>query len=32
MLLIDENYQVCKMPFPDGEQGFRDAMNEYLTS
>lgn len=32
MLLVDENYQVSKIPFPGGEQEFRDAMNEYLTS
>ena len=32
MLLVDENYQVSKIPFPSDEQGFHDAMNEYLTS
>lgn len=32
MLLVDENYQVSKIPFPGDEQGFHDAMNEYLTS
>lgn len=32
MLLVDENYQVSKIPFPSDEQGFHDAMNEYPTS
>lgn len=32
MLLVDENYQVSKIPFPCDEQGFHDAMNEYPTS